>query len=142
MFSTVMISDAILSVVLYVPPYAGAQLPRSAPFALQILRTLSHLSFIISRFGGVATTSSSSLLELKRVFYTALDVITADVSGQTAEAAVRELAYGDSFHAASPLYSILNSLRPRCNTETAASDLAGEEGLYSFLCRASHSGPQ
>jgi len=34
---------------------------------------------VITKFGGVTSTSSSGLAELKRVFYTALDILSADV---------------------------------------------------------------
>ncbi len=34
---------------------------------------------MITKFGGVTSTSSSGLAELKRVFYSALDILSADV---------------------------------------------------------------
>ena len=44
--------------------------------SLSILRTLSHLSFVITKLGGVTSTSSSGSAELKRVFYS--DILSAD----------------------------------------------------------------
>jgi hypothetical protein len=34
---------------------------------------------VITKFGGVTSTSSAGFAELKRVFYTALDVLSGDV---------------------------------------------------------------
>jgi hypothetical protein len=50
---------------------------------------LSDLSFVIAKFGGVTSTSSAGFAELKRVFYSALDVLSADV--EASEKFVRTL---------------------------------------------------
>jgi hypothetical protein len=48
-------------------------------FALRTLHIFSNLSFTLPQFGGVSSTASEgSFVELKRVFYTALDVLAAD----------------------------------------------------------------
>jgi hypothetical protein len=99
LFATVMISDAALSSLVYVSP---AKIPRFSPrhptmLALQTLRILSHLSFVITHFGGVTATSKSSFQELKRVFYTALDLSATDEGGQEAEILVIALKKGKFF---------------------------------------------
>ncbi len=85
-----MLSQSMLSTITYsrplssaVPPLESvrpfAHLPTHSLLALSILRTLSQLSFVITKFGGVTSTSSAGLAELKRVFYSALDMLSADV---------------------------------------------------------------
>lgn len=72
-----MLSDAILASVVYVQPgstpYVQASLTPSE-LALQVLRILSHFSFIISQFGGV-TSTSQGFEQLKKTFYLALDIL-------------------------------------------------------------------
>jgi hypothetical protein len=90
LFMTVMLSQSVLSTITYTHPVSSTAAPpepeRSAThmathssLALSTLRTLSHLSFVITKFGGVTSTSSVGFAELKRVFYSALDVLSADV---------------------------------------------------------------
>ena len=85
-----MLLQSILSTITYsypvtsaVPPPKFKQSlehpPTHSSLALSTLRTLSHLSFVITKFGGVTSTSSDGFAELKRVFYSALDVLSADV---------------------------------------------------------------
>jgi hypothetical protein len=86
-----MLLQSVLSTITYSHPLASAvtppkskgshtqTLPTHSLLALSTLRTLSHLSFVITKFGGVASTSSAGFAELKRVFYTALDVLSGDV---------------------------------------------------------------
>jgi hypothetical protein len=85
-----MLLQSILSTISYSRPVASAaappqlkrdlaHLPTHSSLALSTLRTLSHLSFVITKFGGVTSTSSASFAEMKRVFYSALDVLSADV---------------------------------------------------------------
>ena len=84
-----MLSQSLLSTLTYsrpfsstVPPLESARpfvdSPTHSSLSLSVLRTLSHLSFVITKFGGVTSTSSSGLAELKRVFYSALDILGAD----------------------------------------------------------------
>jgi hypothetical protein len=95
-----MLSQSILSTVTYSPPLSStlpalesvrsfSHLPTHSSLALSILRTLSQLSFVITKFGGVTSTSSAGLAELKRVFYSALDILSADV--ESSETFVKEL---------------------------------------------------
>lgn len=84
LFTTIMLLQSILSTITYSHPVASAvtpptHLPTHSSLALSILRTLSHLSFVITKFGGVTSTSSAGFAELKQVFYTALDVLSSDV---------------------------------------------------------------
>ena len=58
-------------------------------FKSYTLETLSHLSFILPRFGGVSSTASSALPELLKTFYTALDVLST--SADQSRALVRML---------------------------------------------------
>ncbi|TBU54621.1 hypothetical protein BD310DRAFT_1041642 [Dichomitus squalens] len=87
LFTTLMLSQSILSAVVFVPSPngdgaytspSGVPSPHSA--ALGVLHTLSHLSFVMPQFGGVASTSEGGLPELKRAFYMALDVLSASES--------------------------------------------------------------
>ncbi|KIJ59494.1 hypothetical protein HYDPIDRAFT_118489 [Hydnomerulius pinastri MD-312] len=72
LFSTIMVAEAGLSCT----PYLPQTLTHSSPsHALRILRTLSHLSFIIEKFGGAG---HGAFTELKRAFYLALDILAAD----------------------------------------------------------------
>jgi len=90
LFTTIMLLQSILSTIAYSHPVTSAvtppkskgsltHLPTHSSLALSTLRTLSHLSFVITKFGGVTSTSSAGFAELKRVFYTALDVLSGDV---------------------------------------------------------------
>jgi hypothetical protein len=90
LFTTIMLSQSILSTITYSPPLSStvppldsvrslARLPTHSSLALSILHTLSQLSFVITKFGGVTSTTSDGLAELKRVFYSALDLLSADV---------------------------------------------------------------
>ena len=89
LFMTVMLSQSALSTITYTRPVSftaalqepersATHTPTHSSLALSTLRTLSHLSFVITKFGGF-TSSNVGLAELKRVFYSALDVLSADV---------------------------------------------------------------
>ena len=81
LFTTIMISQAVLSTVVFVPhPADVATSATSSPQALAttVLRTLSHLSFVIHQFGSVTASSAGGFPELKRAFYMALDVLASD----------------------------------------------------------------
>lgn len=88
-----MISQSVLSAVVFVPGPQASQRSSSATspqaVALNVLHVLSHLSFVMPQFGGVASTSEGGLPELKRAFYMALDVLTS--SEDAAERFVSEL---------------------------------------------------
>jgi len=112
LFMTVMLSQSILSTITYSRPVSStaalpepersaAHVPTHSSLALSTLRTLSHLSFVITKFGGVTPTSGDGFAELKRVFYSALDVLSADV--EASETFVKSLnAHGLSITGCSP----------------------------------------
>ncbi|KAA1479310.1 hypothetical protein DENSPDRAFT_789064 [Dentipellis sp. KUC8613] len=92
LFSMVMISQSILSTIVYSAPPSTSSLSDPAVFSLSLatLRILSHLAFVISEFGGITTGSQGGFPELKRVFYTSLDILSA--SSSNAEHYMRMLA--------------------------------------------------
>ncbi|KAF8158558.1 hypothetical protein B0H34DRAFT_709390 [Crassisporium funariophilum] len=95
LFSTIMLAEAILSSIVFVPPRFSHITP--ATLALQILHTLSHLSFIISEFGGV-TTTTQGFEQLKKTFYLALDILAQGDgeqgdSGMQAESYVQKVCF-------------------------------------------------
>lgn len=67
-----MLAEEVLSTTVYLPPGSTKLTPAS--IALQILNTLSHMSFVISEFGGV-TTTTKGFEHLKKTFYLALDIL-------------------------------------------------------------------
>lgn len=100
LFTIILLSQSILSTITYTRPLSSAaaslrpgqpfaHLPTHSSLALLTLSTLSRLSFVITKFGGVTSTSTAGLAELKRVFYSALDVLSADV--EASETFVRSL---------------------------------------------------
>lgn len=101
LFSTVMVAEAILGATVFVPPSAYSPTPTSTPttpaltptpqsLAHHTLRTLAHLAFVLTQFGGVTTTATAEFPQLKRTFYIALDVL-ADGGGALAAELVRGL---------------------------------------------------
>jgi hypothetical protein len=73
-----MLLQSILSTITYSRPVTSAvappkfkqalaHLPTHSSLALLTLRTLSHLSFVITKFGGVVSTSSDGFAELKQL---------------------------------------------------------------------------
>ena len=83
LFSTIMLSDAILASVVYIQPgstpYVRAS-TSSSELALRVLEILSCSAFIISQFGGV-TSTSQGFEHLKRTFYLALDILAGESHG-------------------------------------------------------------
>jgi hypothetical protein len=50
-----------------------------ASLAWLLLQTLSNLSFVITKFGGVTSTARTSVFpQLRRLFYSALDVLSTN----------------------------------------------------------------
>ena len=89
LFSTVMLQQAILDVLLHVasplkPSSSLDKQPRrvyiSAPdLSASVLRTLMCLSFVVEKFGGVSSApDQQGFGELRKVFYLALDILSAD----------------------------------------------------------------
>ncbi|KXN93401.1 hypothetical protein AN958_00325 [Leucoagaricus sp. SymC.cos] len=83
LFSTIMLSDAILASVVYIQPgstpYTQAS-TSSSELALRVLQILSHFAFVISQFGGV-TSTSRGFEQLKKTFYLALDILVQEDGG-------------------------------------------------------------
>ena len=85
LFTNIMIVQAVLSTLVYVPQppqesHASTSQPSQTPhsFALTALHIFSHLSFVLPQFGGVTSTAQNSFVELKKVFYTALDILSSE----------------------------------------------------------------
>jgi hypothetical protein len=82
LFSTIMVADGVLGSVVFAKPHRNHQdmlgfTVRS--LAETVLRTLFHISFVVSQFGGVIATASEDpgFLELRKVFYLAIDVLSS-----------------------------------------------------------------
>ncbi|CAA7269122.1 unnamed protein product [Cyclocybe aegerita] len=96
LFSNIMLAEAVLSAAVYIPPEYCIDIT-PATLALQILHTLSHLSFVISQFGGV-TTTTQGFEHLKKTFYLALDILAQSEMdlrgvGTKAEAYVQQACF-------------------------------------------------
>lgn len=76
LFSVIMITEAGLSALVYIPSNS-AVLQSTSTLAVIVLQTLSHLSFVIAQFGGAG---HGAFDELKKLFYLALDVLASDVT--------------------------------------------------------------
>ena len=75
-----MLAEAVLSASVFIPPTLRPHNNKLTPssLALQVLHTLSHLSFVFFflKFGGVVTTNNVQGFEhLKKTFYLALDIL-------------------------------------------------------------------
>lgn len=95
LFTTIMIVQSVLTNLVYIPQpenISASQEQESSPFtfSLTALHIFSNLSFILPQFGGVTSTAQGGLPELKKVFYTALDILSADVA--ESRRFIRELA--------------------------------------------------
>lgn len=82
LFTTIRITESTLSTTILLPlslsssaSTSSTSTPTPPSLALTTLRTFSHLSFIITRFGGV---TSADLPELRKAFFLALDVLGSD----------------------------------------------------------------
>ncbi|KAJ3774726.1 hypothetical protein FB446DRAFT_639252 [Lentinula raphanica] len=88
LFSVIMISDSVLSSCIYVPPThyrlsATSSLSSPASLSLTTILTLSHLSFVVSQFGGISSSGTSeeaSFKELRKTTYLALDILASGSS--------------------------------------------------------------
>jgi hypothetical protein len=87
-----MLAEAVLSASVFIPPQHHELTPAS--LALQVLQTLSHLSFVIFQFGGV-TTTTQGFEHLKKTFYLALDILAQGDGddGSKAEAYVQQVCF-------------------------------------------------
>ena len=77
LFSNLMISQSILNSLIYYPQ-ASTPPTFTGSIAQSVLRVLVNLSFIISKVGGLSSTTS--VVELKRCFYTAVDCFSIEGS--------------------------------------------------------------
>ncbi|KAK1226251.1 hypothetical protein PQX77_010724 [Marasmius sp. AFHP31] len=97
LFSCVMITEAVLSSSLYLPPSAYSSALPSAPtlsradpatpatLAFHTLQILGHLSYVVHQFGGVTSmgaptedgNASGVFKEMRKTFYLALDILSA-----------------------------------------------------------------
>lgn len=91
LFSNIMVAEAVLSASVFIA--SRLHEPTPASLALQVLQTLSHLSFVISQFGGV-TAPTQGFEHLKKTFYLSLDILAqGDGNGSKAEAYVRHVCF-------------------------------------------------
>lgn len=111
-----MITQSVLSAILYTPPPAlpasatkvrdGNNAPSAPEVALSVLQVFSDLSFVISQFGGVTSQTEGGFTELRRTFYTALDLLSADVAAS--ETYVRKMSSREGMSALRlPLFLVL-----------------------------------
>ncbi|KAF5369416.1 hypothetical protein D9758_002822 [Tetrapyrgos nigripes] len=98
LFATVMISNAVLSSAVYIPPSVYSQPDSTTPASLAhtTLHALSHMSSLIAGFGGISSTSTDTFAELRQTTYLALDILAAPTTGSPdthadADAFVNEL---------------------------------------------------
>ena len=85
LFATVMVQQSVVTAVIYLPQASTKIVsplePNITPasLALLTLQILSNLSFVITKFGGVISTARTSIFpQLRRLFYSALDVLSTD----------------------------------------------------------------
>jgi hypothetical protein len=94
LFSIIMISDGVLSPLIFLPPQALHEDVTASSLALSVLHTFSHLAFVISQFGGV-TSTGKGFEELKKTFYLSLDILASadgsrNIGNSEAETYVRQ----------------------------------------------------
>jgi hypothetical protein len=84
LFSTIMVSDGVLGSVVFAKPHSRNNQDMlgstARSLAETVLRTLYHISFVVSQFGGVIATAASEdpgFIELRKVFYLAVDVLSS-----------------------------------------------------------------
>lgn len=78
LFTSIRIVQSVLSVVLFVPPPTASNGASAFSVTLSTLHALGHLAFVLPRFGGVSSTGEAGFPELKKAFYTALDILSSD----------------------------------------------------------------
>jgi hypothetical protein len=85
LFTTVMVQQSVITATTYLPtpsPGTTSSLrPELMPVSIAgiLLETLSSLSFVVTKFGGVTLTARVSVFpQLRRLFYSALDVLSTD----------------------------------------------------------------
>ena len=85
LFVAVMVQQSIVNAMVYLPPPSPKSLSSLEPdvtpasLARLLLQSLSNLSFVITKFGGVTSTARTSVFpQLRRLFYSALDVLSTN----------------------------------------------------------------
>lgn len=85
LFVTVMVQQSVVAATIYLPPPLSKIAPSlgsgvaPASVAWILLQALSNLSFVITKFGGVTSTTRASVFpQLRRLFYSALDVLSTN----------------------------------------------------------------
>ncbi|KAF9649000.1 hypothetical protein BDM02DRAFT_3095428 [Thelephora ganbajun] len=85
LFANVMVQQSIITAAIYLPPPLSKTTSSlesdvtPASLAWVLLRTLSNLSFVITKFGGVTSTARASIFpQLRWLFYSALDVLSTN----------------------------------------------------------------
>lgn len=85
LFATVMVQQSVINATVYLPPPSSNTLsplePNVTPASLAwlLLQTFSNLSFVVTKFGGVTSTARvSGFPQLRRLFYSALDVLSTN----------------------------------------------------------------
>jgi len=106
LFSTIMVADEVLGSVVFAKPRLPKHqdMPHATARSLAetVLRTLFHISFVVSQFGGVTATATSEdpgFREMRKVFYLAIDIFSSGEplrgetfeQGEVCERFVREL---------------------------------------------------
>lgn len=82
LFSIIMVADGALASVVYVRPGYQNAVDKITPqtLAQSTLQALFHISFVVSKLGGVTATSTGEyqgFKELQRVFYLAIDILSS-----------------------------------------------------------------
>lgn len=83
LFSSIILSDAILASIVYIEPGSISYVQAStspSELALLVLEILSCSAFMISQFGSV-TSTSQGFEHLKKTFYLALDILAQESHG-------------------------------------------------------------
>ena len=85
LFATVMVQQSVVNATIYLPLPSSKSVSSLEPdvtppsLALVLLQTLLNLSFVITKFGGVTSTTRTSVFpQLRRLFYSALDVLSTN----------------------------------------------------------------
>lgn len=141
LFTTIMVVQSVLATLVYVPqpqcsPGSPSEKPSAFSISLTALHILSHLSFILPQFGGVTAIGEGSFSELKKVHYTALDILASNK--EESERFVRELCDSSSARAcstttgASQIFELISD-RSSCIKTATSQLLTCEEGVRSRL---------
>lgn len=154
LFSTLMVQQSVLDGILYVPPprspsNRSSKTSSASDLCCSILVTLSSISFVIATFGGVTAGASPnadgegrSFPELKKVFYMAVDVLSADASAseEFVEHLIAGITSNDGRYISNLLvdnvgHSLPSSLFCRSWAFIREPFYKREAGIHSCVCR-------